>query len=984
MVEPSAFATDGGQLASPHLRGFAEGVVADAVFKVLGQVGSSAVNGGIAAFRRRFGKACEQTLKKAESPQSLASVLSKLTDDGNSAINELLGEELADLWQYSEPVEIESRIAQAVERWEVAHQRQSGPAAGVSNAEVVEALCGILQNLREATYRDLFAYRYRQVISVDRKDRSQVEDIFIRLRAGGGEHRNENSEEARSNYRLVGPEYLDFRSQSSESIEATLREARNIVVLGVPGSGKSTLLRYLAAVCAESGTGYLPVFLRLRDYGDSDEDRIAEHARQFAEGQLQLVMEDGFFERALSVGRCLVCLDALDEVQADARRRVVGRAEALVQRYPNNRFIITSRAAGYDEEPLNEQAFARYVVQPMRDDDVNKFIDLQFDDGWGHSQTLRQTLHANPTLKVFATNPLLLTIRNLVYRNDGATGLPLNRTAFYERAVNILIADKDDEGVSVVSDERDRPFYEYRKEILVAIAHHLQSIGRETIGKNDLLRVIGRFLGVNPEIPVNGPLQARREAEAFVELAERRTGLLVEQNAGNGEFGFLHSTFREYLAAQHIYLSHFSSGPDAYWEEIKDHIDDKRWREVILLLLGSLDERYCTYLTEKILAAGSAILPLDFEELPGRLGLAAGALANRAPMTEKLHQEIVARLANLIPRRSSDGDIAFRHSWFSRNAVRALGEIRHIPDATVPVLASIANDLEVDEYNRIVAARALGAQGETAAAVTVLTAIANNPTPFYHASVDAAVALHDLGERAGAITVLAGVANNPSVHADERVRAAQYLGRFGESTEEISALTVIANNPSTGVHHRIQAARILGGLGESDPAITVLTDIANGPAASDVERIRSARTLGNLGQREIAIPMLTAIARDPDGRTVISIRAAEALGAIGESTIAKAVLTGIGNDPEAGSQHRIWAAQALAGLGEYAAAIAVPTTIANDPGSGVRDRMRAARALGTLGGSTKAIAVLNAIANDPATDDKDKEYARIALTRFSR
>ena len=163
-------------------------------------------------------------------------------------------------------------------------------------------------------------------------------------------------------------------------------------------------------------------------------------------------------------------------------------------------------------------------------------------------------------------------------------------------------------------------------------------------------------------------------------------------------------------------------------------------------MLGSLDECHCTFLTEKILTAGSATQPLDCEELPGCLGLAAGALTNRAPMTEKLQKEIVTRLANSITRRSSNSDEsgAFWHSWFSRNAVRALGEIRHILHVTVPVLASIANDHEVDEYNQIVAARALGVQGATEAATTVLTAIANNPTPFYDTGVSAALALHDL------------------------------------------------------------------------------------------------------------------------------------------------------------------------------------------------------------------------------------------------
>ena len=68
----------------------------------------------------------------------------------------------------------------------------------------------------------------------------------------------------------------------------------------------------------------------------------------------------------------------------------------------------------------------------------------------------------------------------------------------------------------------------------------------------------------------------------------------------------MHSSFREYLMAEYIDGRHFSSKPADYWEEIWEHLEDPRWREVILFLLSIVDEDYGTFLVEKILTEGWA------------------------------------------------------------------------------------------------------------------------------------------------------------------------------------------------------------------------------------------------------------------------------------------------------------------------------------------------------------------------------------------
>jgi formylglycine-generating enzyme required for sulfatase activity len=112
------------------------------------------------------------------------------------------------------------------------------------------------------------------------------------------------------------------------------------------------------------------------------------------------------------------------------------------------------------------------------------------------------------------------------------------------------------------------------------------------------------------------------EAAARQLLSDARdfASLLLERGAG--EFGFIHLTFQEYLAAIAV-AQRGQSDLQPVVDILADHIDDARWREVSLLTIGHMG-----IIQQRDEAAGDVLLRL-MERKPGKAG-AAIVLAGEA------------------------------------------------------------------------------------------------------------------------------------------------------------------------------------------------------------------------------------------------------------------------------------------------------------------------------------------------------------------
>jgi HEAT repeat protein/GTPase SAR1 family protein len=834
------------------------------------------------------------------------------------------------------------------------------------------------------------------------KDRQglQLEDIFINLQAEVELEVPRRRPKGVEGAVIEVPDYPRETLKRRVSLNEALAEHRWLVILGDPGAGKTTLLKYITVAFAQdcgdwlglAGESRLPIFIRLADYMTQKRKRNEDYSpvrylyTQARENLALLNLPERFFEEALERGECCLCLDGLDELgQAGLRREVSQAVTALAHRYPRNRFLITSRQVGYQEAPLSDREFIHHTILPFSDEDIERFVRRWYEArevdpaaAESRAKHLVGTIMAEPKIKELATNPLLLTIIALVHRIEAE--LPHERVKLYEKCVTALIQTWE-QAKQIERELSDRPGYERYRSLLRQVAYwlHTQPLEADPAGpgraqqveEGDLKAQIVFFLLEDPELTL-GRQAAWAEAEAFVERVKARTGLLVER--GEGRYAFAHLTFQEYLAAEYLKFE-YGHSIDELWDIIQPHLHTPRWREVILLLLGSLNEfrKHNTELMKRILAGRD-----EYEALLHRhLFLSSRALADRIRVEAGLQQVIIEQLLQ----------IARTETLACDDALNALGGLKGNSQAAEGLLA-LAQNPAVDAGVRGAAAQALGQLGQPEPAAAILLALAQDPAVEAGVRRDAAQALGQLGQPEPVILAgLLALAQDPAVEAGVRSDAAETLGQLGQPEPAAAILLALAQDLAVEAGVRRAAAETLGRLGQPEPAILAgLLTLAQDPAVDDRVRHDAAQALGQLGQPEPAAAILLALAQDPAVGRWVRGDAAQTLGQLGQPE--PAILSGLlalAQDPEVDDWVRHDAALALGQLGQPEPAAAILLALAQDPAVDIWVRGDAALVLGQLGRPEPAIlSGLLALAQDPAVDDWVRCLAAQALGRLGQ
>ncbi len=427
------------------------------------------------------------------------------------------------------------------------------------------------------------------------------------------------------------------RAAPAEPVPAdeALGQAPALVILGDPGAGKSTLLKVLALGLARLDDGPLPILLPLNAYADAlarEETSLHQFlATYFATRQHCLKDLAPLFDAALAAGQAVVLLDGLDEVQA-SRAFLVRLVQDFAAEHipgpgsdggpvPGNRLVVTSRIVGYREAPLDGVRWRTYTLVDFGRDEIERFA-----DGWTlafevatHGDTevartaaaqerdeLLAAIWGSPGIERLASNPLLLTILALIKRQG--VSLPQRRVELYELYLRTLI-NAWNKARSL--DQRPvGPEMDYLETVQV-----LAPLGLWLRESNPTAGLVSRaaledwltaYYRHEWEL---APGPARREAREFLRAVNRYSNLLVER--GQDQFGFLHLTFEEMLAAKGI-AAQAQLGPEGAVAIILRYLSDPAWRETILLAVGALG-----VVAQQPLAAGEVLKRLCDEVLPG-------------------------------------------------------------------------------------------------------------------------------------------------------------------------------------------------------------------------------------------------------------------------------------------------------------------------------------------------------------------------------
>ncbi len=820
------------------------------------------------------------------------------------------------------------------------------------------------------------------------------------------------------------------------ALEDALRAHTRLMVLGDPGAGKSTLLRYLALVAAQNATGdgrpktesishpssvigqerRLPILIPLRRFAASSE-ALVDFLYTYARQTYQLELPRGFFERALEAGRCLVLFDGLDEVTASNQRVEVRDAvAALATRYPKNRFVVTSRIIGYESAPLDRNTFAHHIVMPFTESEIETFIKKWYiarerdaNQAQAQADHLIRTIKQNDRLKKLAENPLMLTIIALVHRIEAE--LPNERVKLYDKCTEALLSTW--EGVKGVPYDRERPHYKHRRRLLERLAFWMHTLeqaeGRQAqVKRGDLELKLTDILCEDEKLGLARDA-ARAEAQAFIELAKSRTGILVER--GDGIFSFVHLTFQEYFAACDL-EARYVHNLDALWQQIQPHLYDARWREVILLLLGRLN-RYDeppNVIFEKILHERD-----KFDDVIHRnLFLAAQCLADGIEIRERLRNQVVDTLLEFAraerPKynslqydataalgtlrgnvRAGEGLLALAQDEkvdadVRRDAVEALGALGRTDDA-VRILLALAQDKKVDAYVRRAAAEALGALGHTDDAMRILLALAQDDKMEAWVRQEAARALGVLGRADDAVRILLVLAQDEKVDDWVQHYAADTLGELGRTDDAvIHGLLALAHDEKVAEWVRRTAAEALGTLGRTNnAAIQSLLALAQDEKVDASVRRTAAQALVALERTDDAVRILLALAQDEKLEAwVRHASAAEALGKLGRTDDAVRILLALAQDEKVYDSVRLNAAETLGELGRTDDAVRILLALAQDEKVYAFIRYTAAQALGALGRTDDAVRILLALAQDEKVDEWVRRTAAEALGKLGK
>lgn len=759
--------------------------------------------------------------------------------------------------------------------------------------------------------------------------------------------------------KLLWEQRADRKFPAQEILSQTT--SRKLVLLGEPGSGKTTLISYFAVTLAQqkpqnlglaADTELLPILICIRDLERNTNISILEYLQQFACNNLSVKpLPSGFFEYWLEDGRALILLDGLDEVADSAKRyKVVERIQLFLGQYSQNRAIITSRPAGYKRDFFRTEEFPHYNLQLFDEPKIELFIKNWYAsrcqdpvEAQRRGGNLKKAIAEQDRIKLLARNPLLLTIISLIHRYEAH--LPRQRHKLYDKAVKTLLTNWDkgkdiDDGWPLEYLKRDDI-----ERLMQQLAYWIHAQGSSNnneggtlIDSEELIAQLSEYIVKKKRIE---RYQAKEEAKRFLKHIRERAGLVNEQ--GQDCYAFVHKTFQEYLAAEDIRYRQEDEDFEVVLEEIRKHLHDAHWREVLLLLIAQQKPKKATQVLNEILQQ-----PTPYENLLHRNLLFAGrCLAEDIEVSDdSLIAEILQNLVNLEISTSStitDKIVFLAIGCLSETGFKA---------KTLQLLKDSADRIG---KSRLELYRA--ALGEEEEVIATLLARLQDEEP--QVRFEAALALGGLGNASEAV-IQALVSTLDDEDSKVRSFATLALSNLG-NTSDLVIEELLSRLQDEDAQVRLYAARGLASLGNTSDLVieTLLNELQDDDYDEDSDvPLWSIVLLSDLGNASESL-IQGLLNRLQDEYCSVRYWAAFALGELGNASesVIEALLNRLEDEY---SDVRYRAAYALAMLGNTSQLV-VEMLLDTLEDEGCAFRSSAAWALGHLRDASESVikALLN-------------------------
>ncbi|WP_240926276.1 NACHT domain-containing protein [Streptomyces sp. JB150] len=426
-----------------------------------------------------------------------------------------------------------------------------------------------------------------------------------------------------------------------------------VLLRGVAGSGKTTLVQWLAVTTArgereEAGPGApggrVPFVLPLRTLVRRPDGLPAPDAFLSAvRVPFHATQPDGWADRVLGDGRGLLLVDGLDEIPERDRERTRRWLRDLLDVYPGNRWLVTSRPSAVRADWLAADGFTELALTPMRRQDVAAFITRWHtaaradapDPGRldAYERSLLDAVRTKPDLGRLATNPLMCGLICALHR-DRRGYLPHGRQELYDAALSMLLARRDEERDMITPGDGIHLTEQPQIQLLQRLAYWLIRNHQNELDRERAVRIIADVLPALPAAAAQG------DAERILGHLLLRSGLLREPAAGTVEF--VHRTFQDYLGAR-------AAVEDGDFGLLVRGAADEQWADVIRMAVAHARPRERAGLLRDLTAAADRLEGAASTRV--RL-LALACLEHATELDPQVRAEVERRAAAVIPPRT--------------------------------------------------------------------------------------------------------------------------------------------------------------------------------------------------------------------------------------------------------------------------------------------------------------------------------------------
>lgn len=327
-----------------------------------------------------------------------------------------------------------------------------------------------------------------------------------------------------------------------------------IYIVGGPGFGKSLFLKNIinnySKLNIDSSGEYLLIYCDLKAFyskGNPNKKSVIDFLQESminSTGLDEGLISKEFIQYHIDLGRCVVLLDALDEVPKEVRgelhKKIIGYFSTC---NPNNKICITSRDRGF----LPQADIEVFEICPLTSMDIEDYLDKMIclnkfkkDDKKCFMEQAQVLIDKN-----FLNNFLALSLLVSIYKSERK--LPENKTNLYKKCFEYIAKDREIE-------EKDQTGFNWKN--VAPLMKDSTFISLSTLGvpnNKDIDRKdIEDLLLEQYRTKYGDEAETECAIKEFLEFCSSRTELFVPSSVDD-KFKFFHRSFFEYFYSRYIH-----------------------------------------------------------------------------------------------------------------------------------------------------------------------------------------------------------------------------------------------------------------------------------------------------------------------------------------------------------------------------------------------------------------------------------------------